>query len=413
MSSPKSLIQFSIMASVLLLPIAHLKIAIFGIPIYSVEAPIIIALCFYIYGLQQGSFSLRDRINFHNPFFIGILLFFLGALFSFLANPFSLTSLGMIKTWFVFPIIMFWLWLETEPDNKDLKRLLFIWLASSILVAIASLIFFFQGVLTYDGRLSAWYASPNYLAFFLAYGVLLASYSISNLSFLYKKFFYPLLFLLVLLIVVIFLTGSYTTWISVFAALALYFYLIKLKLASRRQKISSLLLFIGIFITFIFLESDSEKWQSIATLSERSSLASRVMIWRSAVSIISDYPFLGIGIGRFQEMYLAYQKYFPLYLEWAVPQPHNLYLAIWLQTGIVGLAGFGFLISVWLKKMFILWHSSAQDENKKWSALLIALMVLFLLLGIADTPFFKTDLVFIFWLILALGISLWNQRSIR
>lgn len=414
MFSPKPLIQFSIMASVLLLPVAHLKIAIFGIHIYSVEAPIIIALCAYVYGLQQGSFSLRDRINFHSPFFIGTTLFFLGAVISFLVNPFSLTGLGMIKTWFVFPILLLWLWMETEPNNKDLKRLLFVWFVAGIFVAIASLIFFFQGMLTYDGRLSAWYASPNYLAFFLAYGVLIASYFISNLSFLYKKFFYPLLFLLVLLIVVIFLTGSYTTWISVFAALALYFYLAFSKSVSWRKKIIFSSLLAVIFLVFIFLESDSEKWRSLVMLSERSSLASRMMIWRSAVSIISDHPFLGIGIGRFQEMYLAYQKYFPLYLEWAVPQPHNLYLAVWLQTGIIGLAGFIFLISAWLKKMFILWRLSTQEDNtKKTSALLIALVVLFLLLGIVDTPFFKTDLAFIFWLILALGIGFLNHKSIR
>jgi O-antigen ligase len=138
------------------------------------------------------------------------------------------------------------------------------------------------------------------------------------------------------------------------------------------------------------------------------------MIWRAATSMLYDNPLLGIGIGRFQTMYLAYQEYFPLYLEWAVPQPHNLYLALWLETGLVGLAGFIFLVSVWLKKMLILWRSSVQDEYiKKTSALFIALMALFLFLGLTDTPFFKTDLAFIFWFILALGVGFLNQRSMR
>lgn len=415
MFSIKPVIQFSIIASVLLLPVAHLKVLIFGVPVYSMEAPVIIALCVYIYGLQKGVFSLKSKINFSNPFFIGIAFFFLGTIVSFLANPFSLNGLGMIKTWFVFPIILLCLWLETEPDNKDLRRLLFVWFTSSILAAIVSFIFFFQGTLTYDGRLSAWYASPNYLAFFLAYGVLIASYLLSNLSSSQKqkKFFYPLLFSLVLLIAVIFLTGSYTAWLSVFAAIALYFYLIKPEFISCRQKMIFFLL-AGLFFAFIFLETGSEKWQSFITFSERSSLASRLMIWRATASILYDHTILGIGIGRFQEMYLAYQKYFPLYLEWAVPQPHNLYLAVWLQTGLLGLIGFVFLIMVWLKKMLLFWRSSIQNENtKKNSALLIALIVLFLFLGIADTPFFKTDLAFIFWLILGIGMGLINQRPIR
>lgn len=413
MSSPKSLIQFSIMASIAFLPIAHLKVLIFGIPIYSVEAPIVIALCIYIYGLWQNTFSFWNMINFRNPFFIGIALFFLGAIISFLVNPFSLNGLGMIKTWFVFPIIMLWLWLQTKPDDRDLTRLLFVWFSVSVLVALVSLVFFFQGMLTYDDRLSAWYASPNYLAFFLAPGILLASHFLFNLSFLQKRFFYLLLFLLVMLIAVIFLAGSYTTWISIFVALVFYFYLIKQKFIFHRQKITLFLLFACILTTFIFLEWRSEKWQSFITFSGRSSLASRIMIWRAAASILYDHPILGIGIGRFQEMYLSYQKLFPLYLEWAVPQPHNLYLALWLETGLLGFAGFVFLIIVWFKKMFIIWRSSAQYENKKISALFIALMVLFLFLGIADTPFFKTDLAFIFWFILALGIGFLNQRSIR
>lgn len=406
------------MVSVLFLPIAHLKIAIFGIPIYSVEAPIIIALCAYAYGWRQGLFLPLLAINFRNPFFISIIFFFLGALFSFFANPFSLNGLGMIKTGFVFPIILLWLWLETKPDNNDLKRIIFIWFASSILTAIASLVFFFQGTITYDGRLAGWYASPNYLAFFLASSVLIVSHFLSNLfrrgGISQKKFFYPFLFSLAVLIAAIFLTGSYTAWISIFAALALYFYLIKPKLISRNQKIIPLLLLIGVFFAFVFLESDSEKWQSLVTFSERSSLASRIMIWKTAAKILYDYPLSGIGIGRFQEMYLAYQKYFPLYLEWAVPQPHNLYLAIWLQTGLIGLAGFIFLISVWLKKMFLVWRSDIQDEQtKKTSALFIALLVIFLLIGLADTPFFKTDLAFIFWLVFGTGIGFLNHRSMR
>jgi FlaA1/EpsC-like NDP-sugar epimerase len=60
--------------------------------------------------------------------------------------------------------------------------------------------------------------------------------------------------------------------------------------------------------------------------------------------------------------------------------------------------------------MFQSWRFSTQDEYvKKTSALLITLIFLFLLLGVADTPFFKTDLAFIFWLILALGIGFLNQ----
>jgi len=196
------------MASVLLLPIAHLKALIFGIPIYSVEAPIIIASLVYIYGWRQRVFSPLSAINFRNPLVIGIALFFLGAVFSFVANPFSFTGLGMLKTWFVFPILALWLWLETKPDDRDLTHLLFVWFGVSVFIALTSLILFFQGTLTYDGRLSVWYASPNYLAFFLAPSLLLTYYFISHQIFFTRRFFNPAWLAFAVIVAVIFLTGS-------------------------------------------------------------------------------------------------------------------------------------------------------------------------------------------------------------
>ncbi|MDP3962279.1 MAG: O-antigen ligase family protein, partial [bacterium] len=145
-------------------------------------------------------------------------------------------------------------------------------------------------------------------------------------------------------------------------------------------------------------ESGSEKWQALTQLENRSSFASRMMIWQSAGKMIADNPIFGIGLGRFQEVYLEYQKYFPPYLEWAVPQPHNLYFAVWLQTGLMGLIGFTLLIA-WV--IFLLVKNKSRE-----SALLLGLLTLYLLYGLFDTPFFKTDLAFAFWLVIAFILTL-------
>lgn len=412
MFSIPSFIRFSLALSLLLLPLAHLKAVVFGIPLYSIELPILFASIAYAYGWKRRIFSPLGALDFRSPFVIGIALFFLGALLSFAANPFSLSGLGMLKAWFVFPLLALWLWLEMRPDDRDLERALLLWLGVSVFVAGASLILFFQGVLTYDGRLAAWYASPNYLAFFLAPGILLASYFLSSPLFMKRNLSHSLLWLsLIALAFALFFTRSYAVWASVSAALFIFLLLDKTIFSSGRKKIAAILLLMTIFSLFIFFESGSEKWRSLAALDERSSLASRVMIWESSARIISDHPLLGIGIGRFQETYLAYQQYFPPYLEWAVPQPHNLYLAVWLETGLIGLLGFGFLITTWLRKIASLGRSSASGGVKKTSALLLALLSLLLILGLADTPFFKTDLAFIFWFILAFGIGFLNTQK--
>lgn len=409
MFKERFLIQICLALSIVLLPIAHWKVTLFGLPLYSVEMPVGVALAVYMYGYWKGVFSPLKNVYKHNPFILGILLLCLGALTSFLFNPFSWTGLGMIKTWFFVPILFVWLWTETKPEKKDVDTMLFLWLGTIAFVSLIALEYFFQGKMTFDNRLSAWYASPNYLAFFLAPEILLVHYFFLHPLFADKKWSRRMMIgILISFLFVLFHTHSYAVWASIFFAENLFFFLKRTQYSTyttQEQRTAFFLLFL--FLLFLFLESGSEKWQALTSLQERSSLASRMMIWEVATTVISDNSVFGIGIGRFQEVYLSYQNQFPLYLEWAVPQPHNLYMALWLQTGIIGFFSFLFLVFVWIKKMFSLGQSvHCIDDMKKRSALFVALLSFFLILGFVDTPFFKTDLAFIFWIILGLGMSI-------
>jgi len=397
-------IQFFLALTFLLLPIAHLKTVVLGIPLYSVEMPVGASFLIYIYGCTKNIFSPLKSLKKQRMLFLSIGLFCVGVVTSFFFNPFSLTGLGMIKTWFLVPILFVWLWIETKPEEKDRERMLLLWFLSICGVAFSSLGYFVQGNMTFDGRLSAWYASPNYLAFFLAPGVLLASYFFSHFfsrEDRYKK--YMTLGGAFLLLFVLFQTHSYTAWISVFLSW-LFFLFLERKNTSLFQRMQKLFLLVCILLSFFLLESGSEKWQSLVHLQERSSIASRIMIWDVAIQAIKEHPFWGIGIGRFQEVYLAYQSQFPLYLEWAVPQPHNLFLALWLETGIIGLISFLFLIIFWAKNHFLLRKKTEDKSIKKRSALFLAFLTSFLLIGFFDTPFFKTDLAFFFWMMIGLGL---------
>ena len=116
------------------------------------------------------------------------------------------------------------------------------------------------------------------------------------------------------------------------------------------------------------------------------------MIWRSAIRIISDNWIFGIGPGNFQEKYLEYQKYYPPYLEWAVPHPHNIFLTFWISGGGLALGGFLWLIFLYFQDIL---------EIKKTDALrLVSLgwMLYFLLHGMVDTTYFKNDLAVLFWM---------------
>ncbi len=56
---------------------------------------------------------------------------------------------------------------------------------------------------------------------------------------------------------------------------------------------------------------------------------------------------------------------------------------------------------------------AGQTEKRLWALILVAVMMLFLVYGLTDTPYFKNDLALSFWLVLALGCSLMSRESHR
>lgn len=404
-----SFIRFLLLSLPLFLPFAQAKFVFFGVPLYLIELPILLATLLFFGGIFSHQLKWKKLSSLEIGAGLAASLFFLGAILSFLHNPFSLTGLGMLKTWFLFPLLFVFLVIQIGWKEKDRETLFLLWLCSTGVVALGSLPFLLTGELTYDGRLAGWYASPNYLAATLVPGILIALFFLwnqrKNASLSWKYLVYSTL--LVVFLVVLFATHSYGTWGAL--AVSALFLVFSLWRAQNQRKMKwalpGALVVIGI-LTFISLESGNEKWKTLWSLEERSSLHSRIMIWESARKMIADEPFFGIGLGRFQAMYLEYQKYFPPYLEWAVPEPHNLYLAVWLSTGLVGLFGFFGLLYLALKHLWKNIRKRGEGQEEMQSALLaLSLLLFYLLYGLIDTPYFKTDLAFSFWFLIALALS--------
>jgi len=399
-------VSLALLAAVFLLPFAQVKVLLFGLPLYLHEIAIASAGLFFLYSLfkeKRDNFFLRDEV-----ILLGAVLFFLGAALSFFTNPLSLTGLGMLKSWFFFPFLAGWL-IFSETRTPEKREAFFIaWFLTLLFTALGSLIFLLMGELTYDHRLSGLYDSPNFLAIFLAPAPLIALY----LSLLPKEsgrrslFWSALLFSGSLLVLgALFFTRSYGVWGALLSATI--FFLFSARLIQGFSKKTLLLILTILFSVgaFFFFEQGSEKWQATFSLDDRSSLASRLMIWQVATKIFQDNAVFGIGVGRFQIEYLEYQQYFPPYLEWAVPEPHNLYLAVLLATGLIGFLGFLILIGRFGSLVTRSLLSEADEARRLTSALTLALLLLTLVYGVTDTPYFKNDLALSLMLILALGLS--------
>ena len=329
----------------------------------------------------------------------GLIFFglFVSSFFSFPEGDIA-RSLGIIKGWFLIPVVFTLLAADIIPREKT-KNIFLAYGVSAFFVSLVSLGYLFLGNLTYDGRLQAFFNSPNYLAMYLAPALLIGLEQVQSSKFPVKlrngasKVQSPgmkLLFLgfLIIISTSLYFTFSYAAWASVILA-AIIMLLIQKKISLKTILISA-----DIIILLLIFQLKNPKLQDLANLDSRSSLASRIMIWKASARMIKNHWFIGIGPGNFQETYLGYQKYYPPYLEWAVPHPHNLYLTFWLYGGIVGLIGFFSLIFFWLKDIWGKIKSGAD-----WAALFtLGIMSYILVHGLMDTTYFKNDLAVIFWL---------------
>ena len=366
---------------------------VFSLPLYLVHFKIawipvtILELMIYVlFIIWLSYFIIKKEKIANSKFYLPLLLIFLGATISTLFSSDIQISAGIWKAWFVAPMLFFIVLINIIKTKKQIKNIILALTLSGFIVALIALFYWFNKDLTYDFRLQAFYNSPNYLAMFLSPILILSLYLYS----LIRKNIFKILLIInyLLLIFIIYLTYSYGAWLGLIGSLIFLLFYLKLKF-------SYILLLFLIFALFVSFQFPSQKFQGFLDFSYPS-LKSRLVIWQSSWEIIKTTPhnFLwGVGPGMFQKYYLEEQVNFDPYPEWAVPQPHNIFLAFWLQTGLIGLIGFLWLIIILFKNY----------KLKLLNSILLCVVIYILIHGLIDTTYWKNDLSIIFWLIIALN----------
>lgn len=408
-------IETGIYAIILLLPLYLVRANVFGIPTTALEVGIyILSIIWFIKNYRLGLFNKTiSRILSDRLLLAGIFLLLAGAIISTVLSSDLKTSAGILKGWFFDPFLFFLILIPIVDSVKKRINVLKAISVSGLLIAIISLFYwygFLSGGVSYDFRLHGFYTSPNYLAMYLAVPFIIAIWFHFRASGREKYFW---LGAALVMAIPIYLTYSYAAWIAIFfSVFAMAYSLLKgLSLAKKS------FLLAACFLAFVLLaasQAGTAKFENLKNLSYRSSTNSRLMIWRAAWMIGKDNPVFGIGPGNFQKYYLDYQKRFTEpYLEWAVPQPHNVLLAFWLETGILGLLGF-ILLLYWFFKKGISAYKKSRSISAEWinlggnagvAMLLFSVMAYIVIHGFFDTTYWKNDLAVIFWVVVGLMLA--------
>jgi len=136
----------------------------------------------------------------------------------------------------------------------------------------------------------------------------------------------------------------------------------------------------------------------------------RLNIWQGAWTMIKSHPIVGVGLRNYQKLAPQYQEFYyqpqtgQLISTETHPYPHNLFLAIWVELGLLGLLAFLALLIKFFGQGYKIVKTNLSTPLITIS--IMAALVVVLAHGLVDTPYFKNDLSTLFWLIVGLLITL-------
>jgi O-antigen ligase len=125
--------------------------------------------------------------------------------------------------------------------------------------------------------------------------------------------------------------------------------------------------------------------------------------------MLRDHPVLGSGLSGFARTIGPYRG--GVYQEDLI-YPHNIVLNFWTETGLLGVAAFGWLLIQAFRSAYRGWRAGADAWRPLQLGVLLA-MVAVVVHGMVDVPYWKNDLSLEFWALLgvsAAGLG-WGLRS--
>jgi putative inorganic carbon (hco3(-)) transporter len=128
--------------------------------------------------------------------------------------------------------------------------------------------------------------------------------------------------------------------------------------------------------------------------SEFGSVAWRFQQWQIAINLFTEHPLLGVGWWTF-----------PDYNIWN-STPHNDYLRLAAETGILGLIFYGFLLLTIISRLTLAyWHMPRRSPLTQQVGIVLLTLLTYILLSITDNPLGQPEVSWYLWAILALGVG--------
>lgn len=396
------------------LPSYLIRFSLLGIPTTLLEILIYIAAIATLVNILIKK-PKEKFIGFEPKIFIPAILFMVAGVISVIISPDRQGALGLFKAYVFDPIIFFAIMLANVKNKKDINLIISGLILSALLVSLQAIWQKITGNVAVDGRVVGIFGySPNYLALYL---VPIAVLNFGFIWFYIKKKsnniignFWHYVFTFILIFIAIILSGSRAAIgaiiIGIFTFLSFEYWQ---KIKSR--KFIKLLFYCSIVLLLItawlVVKPDWAASKDAGRVSSSNNI--RWEIWKTTVYNIipqNNIWLKGVGLGNYQNYFNNLTQNRVNFPEWISPlalTPHNIFLTIWLNLGILGLIVFTYLLVSSIIGL-------VKNKNNIYRNMLLATIIAFIVQGMVDSPYWKNDLAIIFWVLIAL-IVISNQEK--
>jgi putative inorganic carbon (HCO3(-)) transporter len=412
----------------------------FSITEIALLACIVVALLQFL--LQRGNWryclswhELRDRLG---PFALPIIVFILAAGISVFIAYSERVALRAFREEVFEPVLYVLLAIFCLRTRQDVARLLLALLISGLVVALLGIAQYFlfrsQLVLESDGirRVHAMYGSANSIGLFFDYVlpigmalILVKAWTLTSIR-RSKWILISAIAVCLPMLLVLYLSQSRGAWLAIGVAL-----LFILALSIRNRKVLFVggligIVVLGVVVLFFnkhILNFFVEGHQNINGIS---TLTKRLFLWLSALRMIRDHLWFGVGMenwlcyysqnavcvdpAQVHHHYWILQNPFTgavtgLQDEPVLSHPHNIFLHVWISMGFFGLLAFIAVLALFFRlfvRILISLHNEGTERASSlwWMTIAVgAAMIAGVLQGQVDSSFLAQDLSFCFWML--------------
>lgn len=334
-----------------------------------------------------------------------LFLFFFVCAISALLSINSSLSLKALFTKIFKQILLYFVIVDTVYKKNRFNNILLAISLSAVLIIADSAVQYFRGIdflrgyTKFGTRLQASFGNPNGFGGWL---ILIMPILFSIL--LYKEFIKSnikkigIFIIWLALLACLVLTQSRAVWLGFILSFGLLnLYLISI--VKMRIKIIFLVIIILLSTAMFFTVSQPIKDRIASIMQIKGSSLFRIQLWEESLSMIKDFPLFGVGLNTYTEAGRIYKK------AGGGFYPHNSYLQMAAEIGIIGLCAFLLIIL----KLFMYGFGILRSTNDKLLLGLFLAIVAFLTQSFFDVNLYALQLATLFWFILGLSMARINM----